>query len=757
MFKTLSAKLSAVLLGLLCLIGALYIGFTLFSTQLYLHEVNQQVNRTLAQHLVSENSLMEGSHINKSALEQLFQMLMMINPGIEIYLLDTHGQVIAHSVSPEKIVRNRIALQPIQEFLGGVEEMPIFGDDPQDATGQKVFSVAPIPAKSASQTILPGGVAGTGATEPANAESSIAGYLYVVLGGQAYDSAAEMLQGSYILRLSTWVVAASILFALLAGLFLFKLLTRRLTRLTREMEAFKYDDLPGSTIIPGKRPALISGSDEIDRLQSTFKRMEERIQQQMQTLKQTDLQRRELVANVSHDLRTPLASLQGYIETLLLKEGRLTGQETRGYLEIALRHSERLGKLITELFELAKLDAQVAPLTLEPFALGELAHDVVQELQLSAQKKNITLETRIQTDPLFVCADIGLIERVLENIIENALRYTPEEGMVTVAVARLGNIVKVEIMDTGCGISSEDLPFIFDRSYRVEKARQQQAGGSGLGLAIAKRILELHGSFITAASTVDRGTTFSFDLPVFDPVVDATDFPFSLTNFSHKVFNDVLHAHVKNGLVNYCGFAADKRLDVYLEQLNRIDPELLPARAERLAYWINAYNAFAIKGILDGCSPRRLIGRYRYFISKEFFAGGEKINLYDLEHKILISQFNDPRIHFAIVCASASCPKLQSHAFIADQLEAQLEQSATNFINDPLHNRFDRMKKIAHLSMIFKWFEKDFLAQAGSLINYLRPYIADPTLAQELAVAPYTIKFLNYDWSSNGPLPVESS
>lgn len=226
--------------------------------------------------------------------------------------------------------------------------------------------------------------------------------------------------------------------------------------------------------------------------------------------------------------------------------------------------------------------------------------------------------------------------------------------------------------------------------------------------------------------------------------------PIAPKDFSHSAFGEVLRAHVADGVVRYPAIAADLRFPAYLRLLDRVDPYTLLARQERLAFWINAYNAFAIKGILDGYSPRTKFGQYRYFIAKEHRVGGATINLYDLEQKLLIPDFREPRIHFAIVCASMSCPKLQPWAYGADRLEEQLELSAREYINDPTRNRFDRERKIAYLSMIFRWFEDDFTAHSGSLLNYVKRYVADPQLARELESEPYRVEFLEYDWSLNG-------
>jgi signal transduction histidine kinase len=246
--------------------------------------------------------------------------------------------------------------------------------------------------------------------------------------------------------------------------------------------------------------------------------MAARIEDQMAQLQKSDATRRELIANVSHDLRTPLATLQGYIETLLLKEDSLSKQDRRSYLETAIRHCERLSKLVSELLELAKLDSYDIRAQREPFNLGELVQDVIQKFQLMAGEKQITLSTRCEKNLPFVNADIGLIERVLENLIENAVHNTPRGGAIRLELTPQPENVAVQVSDTGHGIPTEELDNIFDRFYQLDKSRKSELGHSGLGLAITKKILELHDRSIDVASALGSGTTFSFQLPVEFPV-----------------------------------------------------------------------------------------------------------------------------------------------------------------------------------------------------------------------------------------------
>jgi hypothetical protein len=228
--------------------------------------------------------------------------------------------------------------------------------------------------------------------------------------------------------------------------------------------------------------------------------------------------------------------------------------------------------------------------------------------------------------------------------------------------------------------------------------------------------------------------------------------PLPAARFSYQPLDAALRAHVTEGQVNYSGFAADTRFATYRGQLARVNPDEFKARSDKLAFWINTYNALAIQGVLEGDSPFTASGKYRYFIKRTFTVGGGALNLWGLEHRLLIP-LGEPRVHFAINCASWSCPKLQSQAYLPDTLDRQLDTAAHQFINDPQRNHFDRVQKTAHLSMIFKWYDDEFETAAGSVLKYIARYVDDPLLARELALDTYAIRYLPYDWSLNGTPP----
>ena len=315
--------------------------------------------------------------------------------------------------------------------------------------------------------------------------------------------------------------------AALAALAIYWRLSRRLRRLAEAVEAGARDGCRQPLRVPGAD----AHGDEIQRLSAHVERMSGRIGEQVAELERSVDRRRELLANVSHDLRTPLTLMQGYLETMLLRRGELTPAEERSCLEVAARHAERLGRLVADLFELTKLDGQAGRIQAEPFSLTELAQDIAQKFTLHAGAQQVRVDLDLDARTQAVVGDIGMIERALENLVENALRHTPVGGHVTIEVASGPARAQVCVRDTGCGISRENLPHVFDRYFQAPRVELMAGGDSadnamvaatarhhaGLGLAITRRIVALHGGDIQVCSTPGVGTAFSFDLPLAAP------------------------------------------------------------------------------------------------------------------------------------------------------------------------------------------------------------------------------------------------
>ena len=487
--RTLNSKIALALFALIGIISLFYIIVAVQTTQLYQQEIQQKLNRTLADHIAKDIPLLSDGTANQTALEDLFHTLMIVNPSIELYLVDARGSILSFNAPPGKVKLEKIALAPIQKFLQPGIEFPIKGDDPRNAGRSKVFSASPV-----------------------YENQKLAGYLYIVLAGENYDTVVEMIQDSYILRILFWIMIAASGLSLLGGLLSFNWLTRRIKQVSSSVADFR-DSQFKTPISLGNWSEKTSG-DEIDDMGRTVEQMSQVIVRQFQQLRTADVTRRELIANISHDLRTPLTSMRGYLETLQIKKDQLSGVEQDKYIELSIKHSERLSALITDLFELARLESPDSQAQIEQFSLAELAHDVIQKFELKTSQKSLKVSCEVTGDAPFVRGDIAMIERVLENLIENAIKFSNEGGTLKVCVSPAEGEQEVKVIDSGIGIAESELPNVFQRFYCVDQSRSDRVKSSGLGLAIAYRILQLHGSEISVESMPGEGSSFFFRLPV---------------------------------------------------------------------------------------------------------------------------------------------------------------------------------------------------------------------------------------------------
>lgn len=485
MFRTLYAKLSLSLIALLIIMGVFYTLLSFSTARYYFQETSQKLNLDLAQNLVADQKLVQDGKINKTALSNTFMKYMVINPSIEIYLLDLTGNILSYSAEPGQVKRNSVSLKPIKAFLNG-KKLPLLGDDPRSHERQKIFSVTPVPSAIEAEA-----------------------YLYVVLQGTQYDTAEQLIKESLLWKQTGLAFIGSLSIGLIIGLLLFRRLTKRLNHLSGKINQFHDSDF--SVLVTGEK--ISKSNDEIDQLNQTFNQMAQRIVSQLNELKQQHNLRSELVANVSHDLRTPVAILHGYLETLDLKADQLSAIEQRDYIKQALLSSERLNRLISELFDLASLEARDSLRNLEPFNLSELAHDVVQKFQLKAKERQINLTMKIAEAALFVRGDIALIERLFENLLGNALKFTPNQGRIDFCLEKNKRKIIVHIKDEGPGIPEDEIEKIFERFYQGKK-NSNRAKPGGLGLAIARRIADLHGGKINVENLPGQGAVFTFSLPI---------------------------------------------------------------------------------------------------------------------------------------------------------------------------------------------------------------------------------------------------
>jgi signal transduction histidine kinase len=254
------------------------------------------------------------------------------------------------------------------------------------------------------------------------------------------------------------------------------------------------------------------GPDELAGLARDFNVMSERLEEMDRARREMEEARRHLFAAISHDLRTPLASIRAMVEAI--DDGVVTDAETtQRYVRTVLGEVQRLSGLIDDLFELSRLDAGVLSLQLEPGSLHDLVSDMMEALQVQAAEKGLRLQGAVDDNLPPVMMDAARVQRVLYNLIQNAIRHTPPDGTVVLEAREEPDAVRVDVVDSGEGVAPADLPHIFERFYRGEKSRVRAQGGAGLGLAIARGLVEAHGGRIWAQSAPGKGARFSFVLP----------------------------------------------------------------------------------------------------------------------------------------------------------------------------------------------------------------------------------------------------
>jgi len=468
------------LMAILLTIGIVYFMITAYAAERYFQETTQRLNAHVAKQMLVEVSPFVDGKVNEEAIGKIMHSMMAVNPGIEVYLLSPDGEILSFVVLDKKVKLTEVDMAPILEFIDKNGQDYILGSDPRTPGREVVFT--------ATDVVV---------------EGELMGYVYMVLASEQYENIVNVLRNSYILKTGSQLFVFSLLLAFSLGLFALWLITSNLRRIIQTVRKFEEGDM--SVRIP------VKSSDDLAGLSTTFNRMADTLVKNIDQLKEVDHLRKELIANISHDLRTPLSVIHGYVETLSIKKGEISDDEHEKYLGIILRSTERLKTLVSDLFQLSQLEARQVKPNLERFAIAELINDLTMKYELMAKEKNISLKANIENKNLMVEADLALIERALNNLLDNAIRHTPESGEVELNIESTAGQVTVSISNTGDGIPEKDLEHIFDRYFTKSQTGKE---GTGLGLAIVKNIMEIHNSMIQVKSKLKDKTTFFFQLPL---------------------------------------------------------------------------------------------------------------------------------------------------------------------------------------------------------------------------------------------------
>lgn len=477
-------RISILFFLILVLLGVSYMVIMISMAKRYSDETTQRLNANVASHMLLEVTPFVDGKVNEEALGKIMHSMMAVNPSLEVYLLDPQGKILSFVVLDKKVKLQYVSVEPIAAFLEDKGKSLIYGDDPRNPGESTIFSATSVYERG---THL--------------------GYVYMILASEEVETIATALQESYLLKIGVQSFILTLAAAFIIGVLVLWLLMKSLHNIIEIVKKFSEGDL--NPRIP------VHSKGELAQLSMTVNTMADTILRNMEELKEVDKLRRDLIANISHDIRTPISIIHGYIETLIMKHDSLDTQKQQEYMQTIIKSTERLKRLMTDLFELSKLESRQIKPKMERFFMFDLLQDLSRKYKLLAQERNIDLETELPSKMTVVCADIALIERVLQNLIDNALNYTPEKGKVKIKMEEVSRQVHVSVMNTGSGIATEDLPKIFDRYYKVENNKTNR--GTGLGLAIVKNILEIHDADIRVESERQGETIFSFNLPLATP------------------------------------------------------------------------------------------------------------------------------------------------------------------------------------------------------------------------------------------------
>lgn len=478
--KTLYWRLSSTLLLVLLLVSA--VQFLVFQA-LFTHmndELLQQMNWHIARDLAVRIAPLLEPEIRYFDLRAAIDDFLAVNEAVNVFVLDGQGAILADfSKLQSTPSRTHISLEPILDFLADVEreQVPHYGSNP-NGDREVIFSAAAIPGAERR-------------------------FLYVTIGGESLWLASRLLTESTAIRGAIAFVVLSSLVAALIGLTMFYLITRRFFALTELVQKFARGDY--------SQRFAVDGSDEIAEHGRAVNTLADAIVANLAELAHRDRVRKELIADISHDLRRPVTLISSYAEVLDTPE-TTTVEQARIYCRGISNNVRALRRLLEELFELALLESNERSPVVAPFIVEELFDELLPSYEPAAEARSIALRKEVSEEAHVAHADAGMIGRVVSNLLENALRYTPEGGSITVSATTHGDMIRISVADTGRGIAEDELPFIFDRTFQGRKVEDQTRGVSGLGLAIVKRIVESHGSHIGVESSVGSGTVFFFDL-----------------------------------------------------------------------------------------------------------------------------------------------------------------------------------------------------------------------------------------------------
>lgn len=437
-------------------LGILFVFVTYNATSEYYQASTQLLNKDAAQRIAQLSSPFSKEGIDHQKADSVFNNTMIISPNMEVYFLDPDGMV-KYYYAPDSLIKERkIPIDNIITYLHDPIHL-IKNTDPRDPGSPKIFSAAAV-----------------------RSEGKKIGYIYVILASKEYRNVTEFVfksrVGGWATKVFFMIILATVIFSLLYT----SRLQKRFNHVISVLDQFKEGDLNVRFRIGAK--------DEFFPIADAFNKMVAMLDSNFARLKLLEDERRTFLANISHDLRTPLAVARGYTETLLM-DSKDNQAEQRDHFEMILNKIMQVEKLVLQIFELTKMESVNFTPQKEPFVFSEILQETIKGAEFQAKQKNITVSCENCEDSTLIEADISMMERVVQNLLENAVKYTPQEGEITVKLSREPGRLILLLENNGKLIIPEILDWVNKDTTEDTLTRPKQAG---LGLALVKRILSLH-------------------------------------------------------------------------------------------------------------------------------------------------------------------------------------------------------------------------------------------------------------------------
>jgi signal transduction histidine kinase len=456
-------------------------GIAYFSTVAFHEASTQLLNKDVAAHIAEFTSPFENNGINKKKADSVFHDAMVISPGAEVYFLNPVGKVIAFHASEKDIRLWNVPLQHIQKLIESKGEKYIKGADPKDPSNPKIFSAAEV-----------------------NGKTKKLGYIYVILSSnqQVTKTLYNSYLGSLLLKALFVVIAVSVIFSFIY----INRIKRGFNQMIPVFDRFEKGDLTA-------RFETKEAHDEMAPITHSFNKLADLLVYNINRLTNSEKERKDFIANISHDLRTPLSIARGYTETLLMKNGQqVTPDKQEEFLQLVHRKIRQVEHMVKQLFDLSKMEFAES-MNKEPFVLSEIVQETVNNYQLIAGEKKVILKCTQCQYHVWVNADIAMMERVFQNLIDNAIKNTPQDGDIQVSIVANDKELIFAIENSGSSIPADIVSWI-NQSEDESSFSGSRPAKLGLGLLIVKKILHLHQYYFKAEVNVGVGNRFTIIMPI---------------------------------------------------------------------------------------------------------------------------------------------------------------------------------------------------------------------------------------------------